>query len=34
MGVAAVGVAQEFQRVFTGATHHPDEGGGDVPRFS
>lgn len=33
-GVAAVGVAQEFQRVFTGATHHADEGGGGVPHFS
>jgi hypothetical protein len=27
-------VAQEFQRVFTGTTHHADEGGGGVPRFS
>lgn len=27
-GVAAVGVAQEFQRVFTGTTYHCDEGGG------
>jgi hypothetical protein len=33
-GVAAIGVAQEFQRVFTGTTHHADEGGGDIPRFS
>lgn len=33
-GVAAIGVAQEFQRVFTGTTHHVDEGGGGVPRFS
>jgi hypothetical protein len=33
-GVAAIGVAQEFARVFTGTTHHADEGGGDVPRFS
>jgi len=33
-GVAAIGVAQEFQRVFTGTTYHPDEGGGGVPRFS
>lgn len=33
-GVAAIGVAQEFQRVFTGTTHHADEGGGGVPRFS
>jgi hypothetical protein len=32
-GVAAIGVAQEFQRVFTGTTHHADEGGG-VPYFS
>jgi len=32
-GVAAIGVAQEFQRVFTGTTYHPDEGGGGVPRF-
>jgi hypothetical protein len=32
-GVAAVGVAQEFQRVFTGTTYHCDEGGGGVPRF-
>jgi hypothetical protein len=32
-GVAAIGVAQEFQWVFTGTTHHADEGGGDVPRF-
>jgi hypothetical protein len=32
-GVAAIGVAQEFQRVFTGSTDHPDEGGGGVPRF-
>ena len=27
-------MAQEFQRVFTGTTHHADEGGGGVPRFS
>jgi hypothetical protein len=33
-GVAAIGVAQEFARVFTGTTYHADEGGGDVPRFS
>ncbi|HET9253663.1 MAG TPA: hypothetical protein VFO16_00495 [Pseudonocardiaceae bacterium] len=33
-GVAAIGVAQEFQRVFTGTTHHADEGGGGIPRFS
>ena len=32
-GVAAIGVAQEFQRVFTGITYHGDEGGGGVPRF-
>lgn len=32
-GVAAIGVAQEFQRVFTGTTYHPDEGGQNVPRF-
>jgi hypothetical protein len=32
-GVAAIGVAQEFQRVFTGTTYHPDESGGGVPRF-
>jgi hypothetical protein len=32
-GVAAIGVAQEFQRVFTGTTYHPDEGGGGLPRF-
>ncbi|MGH7735539.1 MAG: hypothetical protein ACREOE_18055, partial [Gemmatimonadales bacterium] len=31
--VAAIGVAQEFQRVFTGTTYHSDEGGGGVPRF-
>jgi hypothetical protein len=31
-GVAAIGVAQEFQRVFTGTTYHGDEGGG-VLRF-
>ena len=31
-GVAAVGVAQEFQRVFTGTTYRPDADGG-VPRF-
>jgi hypothetical protein len=30
-GVAAVGVAQEFQRVFTGTTHRAD--GGGVPHF-
>jgi hypothetical protein len=32
-GVAAIGVAQEFQRVFTGTTYHPDEGGEGLPRF-
>ncbi|MGH3771205.1 MAG: hypothetical protein ACRDRW_07390, partial [Pseudonocardiaceae bacterium] len=32
-GVAAVGVAQEFQRVFSGTTYHPEEGGGGLPRF-
>src|SRR5690349_20642382 len=32
-GVAAVGVAQEFQRVFTGTTYHADADGGGVPRF-
>jgi hypothetical protein len=32
-GVAAIGVAQEFQRVFTGTTFHPDEGGEGLPRF-
>jgi hypothetical protein len=36
-GVAAIGVAQEFQRVFTGTTYHPDADsdadGGGVPRF-
>jgi hypothetical protein len=32
-GVAAIGVAQEFQRMFTGTTYHCDEGGGGVPRF-
>jgi hypothetical protein len=33
IGVAAIGVAQEFQRVFTGTTFHPDEGGEGLPRF-
>jgi hypothetical protein len=33
-GVAAIGVAQEFQRVFTGTTYHRDEGGGGAPHFS
>ncbi|MGH7486882.1 MAG: hypothetical protein ACREMY_14965, partial [bacterium] len=32
-GVAAIGVAQEFQRVFTGTTYHADAGGDGVPRF-
>jgi hypothetical protein len=32
-GVAAIGVAQEFQRVFTGTTYHSDEGGEGLPRF-
>ncbi|MGH3811262.1 MAG: hypothetical protein ACRDUV_02245, partial [Pseudonocardiaceae bacterium] len=32
-GVAAIGVAQEFQRVFTGTTYHSGEGGEGVPRF-
>jgi hypothetical protein len=32
-GVAAIGVAQEFQRVFTGTTYHPDADGGGIPRF-
>ena len=32
-GVAAIGVAQEFQRVFTGTTYHSDSDGGGVPRF-
>ncbi|MCA1703235.1 MAG: hypothetical protein LC808_08150, partial [Actinobacteria bacterium] len=32
-GVAAIGVAQEFQRVFTGTTYHPDADDGGVPRF-
>lgn len=32
-GVAAIGVAQEFQRVFTGSTYHPDGEGEGVPRF-
>jgi hypothetical protein len=31
--VAAIGVAQKFQRVFTGATYHQDADGGGVPRF-
>lgn len=32
-GVAAVGVAQEFARVFSGSTYHPDAEGQGVPRF-
>jgi hypothetical protein len=32
-GVAAIGRAQEFQRVFTGTTYHPDADGDGVPRF-
>ena len=32
-GVAAIGVAQEFARVFTGTTYHPDAESGGVPRF-
>jgi len=32
-GVAAIGVAQEFQRVFTGTTYHSDPDGGGIPRF-
>jgi len=32
-GVAAIGVAQEFQRVFTGTTYHSEPDGGGVPRF-
>ena len=27
------GVAQEFQRVFTGTTYHCDPDGGGAPRF-
>jgi hypothetical protein len=30
--VAAIGVAQEFQRVFTGTAYHADEGGGRILR--
>jgi hypothetical protein len=33
-GVAAIGVAQEFQRVFTGTTYHRDADGAGVPRFA
>jgi hypothetical protein len=32
-GVAAVGVAREFARVFTGTTYYPDAAGEGVPRF-
>jgi hypothetical protein len=32
-GVAAIGVAQEFARVFTGTTYRLDADGGGVPRF-
>jgi len=32
-GVAAIGVAQEFQRVFSGTTYHAEPEGGGVPRF-
>jgi hypothetical protein len=32
-GVAAIGRAQEFQRVFTGTTYHPDAAGAGLPRF-
>jgi hypothetical protein len=32
-GVAAIGKAQEFQRVFTGTTYHPDADGAGLPRF-
>lgn len=32
-GVAPIGLAQEFQRVFTGSTYHPDADGGGLPRF-
>lgn len=32
-GVAAIGVAQEFQRVFSGTTYRPDAEGGGLPRF-
>jgi hypothetical protein len=31
--VAAIGVAQEFQRVFTGTTYYSDAGGEGLPRF-
>lgn len=29
--MTAIGVAQEVQRVFTGITHHPDDGGARLP---
>jgi len=32
-GVAAIGVVQEFARVFTGTTYHSDADGGGIPRF-
>jgi hypothetical protein len=32
-GVAAIGVAQGFLRVFTGTTYPPDAGGEGVPQF-
>ena len=32
-GVAAIGKAQEFQRVFSGTTYHPNAEGEGVPRF-
>ena len=32
-GVAAIGVAQEFQRVFTGTTYHSEPDGGGAVRF-
>jgi len=32
-GVPAIGVAQEFARVFTGTTYHADADGGGAPRF-
>jgi hypothetical protein len=32
-GVAAIGMAQEFQRVFTGTTYHPEPDGAGLPRF-
>jgi hypothetical protein len=33
-GVAAIGVAQELQRVFTGSTYHSEPDGGGAVRFS